>query len=316
MSEKLRLASMFAGIGGICLGFKQAGFDIVWANDNDSAACNTYRHNFGKDYLVESNIKKINPDNLPDFEVLAAGFPCQSFSIAGKQLGFKDPRGNLFFEVARIINGKRPRIVFLENVGNLVEHDDGKTFLVIYNSLVQFGYYVKYKVMDAQVYGNIPQRRNRIYIVAFKDYEDCNKFSFPEEVPLVTNIFDLIDRTEKHSDCYYYTKESRFYESLIEMVKDNSLVYRINDGGRCGKGKSVSQTLVASMGNFTDRVPIILDDFGIRRFTPQECLLLQGFPQGYVFSPSMTMKAAYTQAGNSVCVPVVRRIAASIAKIL
>ena len=137
-----KVCSLFAGIGGICLGFKQAGFDIIWANEYDSAACKTYRHNFGNSYLVESDIRTVDVNDIPDFNVLTAGFPCQPFSIAGRQKGFKDKRGNLFFEITRIIDAKRPEIVFLENVPNLMEHDDGKTFLVIFNSLAQFGYTV------------------------------------------------------------------------------------------------------------------------------------------------------------------------------
>ena len=171
----LRIASMFAGIGGICLGFKQAGCDIVWANEKDRAACKTYRHNFGNDWLCESDIYKVKVEDIPDFEVLTAGFPCQSFSVAGTQKGFRDPNGNLFFEIARIVDVKRPKVIFLENVSNLVEHDNGRTFLVIYSSLAQFGYAVRYKVMDAHVYGNIPQPRSRIFIVAFLDYDMCDR---------------------------------------------------------------------------------------------------------------------------------------------
>lgn len=179
---------MFAGIGGICQGFKQAGFDVVWANEKDKAACNTYRHNLGNSWLWECDIKAINAADVPDMDVLTAGFPCQPFSIAGKQEGFRDPRGNLFFEIARIVDVKRPKAVFLENVSNLIEHDSGRTFLVIYNSLVQFGYYIKYRVMDAHLYGNIPQPRSRIYIVAFNDIGLCNSFDFPREINLTCTI--------------------------------------------------------------------------------------------------------------------------------
>jgi DNA (cytosine-5)-methyltransferase 1 len=143
-----RVASLFAGIGGICLGFKQAGFDVVWANEFDSAACKTYRYNFGGEYLVEEDIRRIKADSIEDIDVIAGGFPCQPFSIAGKQRGFDDKRGNLFFEITRIVDIKRPKIIFLENVPNLMEHDNGKTFLVIYNTLAQFGYSVKYKVIN------------------------------------------------------------------------------------------------------------------------------------------------------------------------
>ena len=146
--NRLRICSLFSGIGGIDLGFQQAGFDIVWANEFDHDAATTYRVNFGGEHLVEKDIRRINPQDIPDFDVLVAGFPCQPFSIMGRQKGFNDDRGNLYFEIGRIIDIKRPPIVFLENVENLIEHDDGKTFLVIYNTLAQFGYAVKYKVLD------------------------------------------------------------------------------------------------------------------------------------------------------------------------
>ena len=155
------------------MAFQQAGFEIVWANEFDRDAAKTYRHNFGVDHLVERDIKSVRTEDIPDFDVLVAGFPCQPFSIAGKQKGFYDPRGNLFFEIARIVKDKRPPIIFLENVANLLQHDDGKTFLTIYNALVPFGYTFKYRVMDAIDYGNVPQHRTRIFIVAFLDYEKC-----------------------------------------------------------------------------------------------------------------------------------------------
>ena len=144
-----KVCSLFSGIGGIDLGFKQGGFDIVWANEFDSAACRTYRHNFGDVYLVEADVRNVSATDIPDFDVLTAGFPCQPFSIAGRQKGFEDKRGNLFFEITRIVDAKRPKIIFLENVPNLMEHDEGRTFLVIFNSLAQFGYSVYYKVMAA-----------------------------------------------------------------------------------------------------------------------------------------------------------------------
>ena len=170
--SKPRVASMFAGIGGICSGFIQAGCDVVWANEFNESACQTYRQNFGSNYLLEKDVKKVTFDMIPDFDILTAGFPCQAFSIGGAQKGFTDSRGTLFFEVARIIDARRPQIVFLENVDNLLEHDEGRTFLVIYNVLAQYGYTVKYRVMASNEYGNIPQARKRIYIVAFRELEE------------------------------------------------------------------------------------------------------------------------------------------------
>ena len=153
----MKVCSLFSGIGGIDLGFQQAGFDIVWANEFDKYASETYKRNFGDNALVVKDLRKVKADEIPNFDVLVAGFPCQSFSSAGKQRGFNDERGQLFFEIVRIVEKKQPEVIFLENVANLIEHDDGKTFLTVYNELVPFGYTFKYCVMDAQEYGNIPQ---------------------------------------------------------------------------------------------------------------------------------------------------------------
>ena len=303
---------MFAGIGGICMGFKQAGFDVVWANDNDEHACKTYRHNAPSTYLIENDIRDVDKITIPDFDVLTAGFPCQPFSIRGKQLGFKDPRGNLFFEIAKVVDIKRPRVIFLENVANLVEHDDGKTFLVIYNTLVQFGYYTKYKVMDAAEYGNIPQKRERIFIVAFLDYEDCMRFEFPEPIPLTKTLDDIIDRKVKQKEEFYYTSNSFYYKDLQNIVTDEKAIYLITDHGVSKKKYTIASTLKANMGTFADRVPVIKDAFGIRKITPRECIRLQGFPDDFKSPPSISMNSAYKQIGNTVCVPVIRRIAEKI----
>jgi len=310
-ASKLKVASLFAGIGGICLGFKQAECEIAWANEIDKNAANTYRHNFGDGYLVEGDIKKIDSHSIPDIDILTAGFPCQAFSVAGKQRGFADPRGNLFFEVARVVDAKRPRVIFLENVSNLIEHDGGRTFLVIYNSLAQFGYYLKYKVMDAHKYADVPQKRERIFLVAFLNYEDCEKFSFPDEIEPTQCVFDLIDIKERHSECYYYDSTSMHYNTLISKAKLKNRVYRLNDYGY-PKASINCPTLVASMGDYFYRIPVIKDDFGIRRITPHECLKLFGFPQDFSFARGISQKDAYRQAGNSVCVPLVKRIAENI----
>lgn len=309
--ERKKVCSLFSGMGGIDLGFKQAGFDIVWANEIDHDAAITYRINLGGESLVEKDIRKVDPHEIPDFDVLVAGFPCQPFSTAGLQKGFKDPRGNLFFEIGRIIDIKRPPIVFLENVANLMVHDGGKTFLVVYNTLVQFGYVVKYKVLDSQEYGNVPQHRKRIFIVAFLDFAQCDNFSFPEPIERTLELNDVIQRHIKHDDIYYYNSSSSYYEELIKVVTDRQAVYRIYDRGLTHHGFNICPTLTASMGLRKDRVPIIKDDYGIRKITPMECLALQGFPRDFVFK-GISLNSAYKQCGNSVVVPVVRRIAEKI----
>ncbi len=294
------------------MGFAQAGFEVVWANEIDDAACNTYRHNFGDNVLVQGDICKIDTATIPDFDVLCAGFPCQPFSIAGRQKGFKDKRGNLFFEIIRLVDCKRPKIIFLENVPNLVEHDDGKTFLVIYNSLVQFGYTIYYKVLSAFEYGNLPQRRRRIFIVAVKDGNYSSEYSHPQPIELTTTLNDIINRKEQQNSIYYYQDGSGMLSYLKGVVTDNTAIYSIVDSGiRKSKGP-LCPTLLANMGTFPNRVPIVCDDFGIRKLTLKECLALQGFPSEYYFPNTISIENAYKQIGNSVCVPVVKRIAEQI----
>lgn len=311
----MRVISLFSGIGGIDLGFKQAGFEIVWANEFDKDAATTYKLNLGKDHLHVGDIRDVNVNDIPDFDVLVAGFPCQPFSIAGRQKGFDDERGNLFFEITRIIDAKRPKCVFLENVPNLIEHDNGKTFLVIFNSLAQFGYSVRYQILDSSKYGNVPQTRKRIFIVAFLDDYDSFAFDFPKEIELSVSLNDIIKRNEKHDDMYYYNATSVYFEDLKKRVTNKKAIYKIYDGGVGKKANYICPTLTANMGTYPDRVPIVLDDYGIRKITPYECLALQGFPSDYRFA-GIPIASAYKQCGNSVVVPVIRRIAEEIAKVL
>lgn len=312
--DKVKVGSLFSGIGGIDLGFEQAGFEIAWANDFDAAACKTYRNNFPSTILIEDDVRNINPCALSDIDVLVAGFPCQPFSVMGYRRGFNDPRGNLFFEIARFIDVKRPKVVFLENVKNLMEHDNGKTFLVIYNALAQFGYSVKYKVINATDV-NIPQNRARIFIVAFRDIKDCDKFSFPQYTPLEATIDDVIDRSIKHDDIYYYGSESRYFKELNAKIVDKTGIYRIDDSGIATRKWEICPTLKANMGTYHDRVPIIRDDFGIRMLTPMECLAFQGYPKKYTFK-GVSLKSAYKQCGNTVCVPIIKSIAAKLFELM
>lgn len=309
------ICSLFSGIGGIDLGFIQAGFDVAWANEMDAAACKTYRHNFKHLNLVEGDIKKIPANEIPDFDVLTAGFPCQPFSIAGLQKGFKDRDGNLFFEITRIIDTKRPKVVFLENVPNLIEHDDGKTFLVIYNGLAQFGYAVYYRVLASNDYGNLPQIRKRIYIVAVREDIADRVYQYPEPVELTLKSDDIINRSVRQHDIYYYT-EGKMYDRLIAHMKDRKAIYRITDTEVRWTKNQMCPTLTANMGTHKDRVHVVWDNYGIRKMTLREGLDFQGFPKDFYFPKTITIEDAYKQIGNTVSVPVIRRLAESIKNIL
>lgn len=302
----LRIGSLFTGIGGIDIGFCQAGHKIVFANEIDKDSCITYRNNFHSNILIEGDIRSIEVETIPDIDVLTAGFPCQPFSVMGYRRGFKDPRGNVFFEIARIIDNKKPRIVFLENVRNLIYHDRGKSFSVVYSTLAQFGYAVRYKIVNANEM-NVPQNRARVFIIGFLDIEECDRFHFPEPQRLTRGIDDIINRKAKHSDIYYYNEDSVYYGELNRKVGKDG-IYRIDDSGIANKRYDICPTLKANMGTYPDRVPIIRDDYGIRKLTPKECLAFQGFPQDYIFK-GVSLESAYKQCGNTVCVPVIRALA-------
>ncbi len=309
------ICSLFSGIGGIDLGFRQAGFDIIWANELDSAACKTYKHNFKDDHLVEGDIRKISAEQIPDFDVLTAGFPCQPFSIAGLQKGFKDRDGNMFFEITRIVDAKRPKVIFLENVPNLIEHDNGKTFLVIYNSLAQFGYAVYYRVLASNEYGNLPQIRKRIYIVAVRDDIAHKPYVYPAPIPLTVQSSDIIHRSEKQHDIYYYT-DSEMFQHLSSYMNDRKAIYRLTDTEVRWTKNMMCPTLTANMGTHKDRVHVVWDNYGIRKMTLRECLDFQGFPKDFYFPKTITINDAYKQIGNTVSVPVVKRLAESIKALL
>ncbi len=313
--SKPTVVGLFSGIGGIELGFMQAGFEILYSNEIDRCACITYRINFINHRLVEGDICDINANTVPKTDIIVAGFPCQPFSIMGRQRGFSDPRGNMFFQITRIAEAVKPKVIFLENVKNLIYHNKGRTFITMYNALAELGYSVKYSVQNARTHGNIPQERSRTFVAAFTDYDMMNAFSFPDEIPLERSIDDIIDRSVKHSDIYYYGRESRYYETLNRKIPDKTGIYRIDDSGIANRKYIISPTLKANMGTYHDRVPIIRDDFGIRRLTPQECLALQGYPDNFIFR-GIPLEVAYKQAGNTVCVPVVNRIAEQLYKAL
>lgn len=313
MQKRITVGSMFAGIGGICLGFKQNGCTLIWANEIDKYACKTYRLNFGDSYLVEGDIQKIDTKDIPKFDILTAGFPCQAFSSVGLLQGFDDPRGNLFFETARVINAVKPRVVFLENVANLVKHDEGRTFEIIVKTLNNLGYHVVWQVMNAKEYGNLPQQRNRIYIVAFKYKKDLNKFRFPEPVPLTRTAFDLYDKERQANK--YYMDGHRMWDRMMEYMTDRKRVYRFTDWGLSRGMDGICPTLLAAMGSRFERIPFFYDDYSVRLMTPRECARLQGFPEDYIL-PEQHERQVYKQIGNSVCVPIINRIAENIVKSL
>ena len=313
---ELTVGSLFSGIGGIDIAFQQARFKVKWAIEKDAACCRTYRHNFKDVTLIEQDIRHVNPCDLERVDVITAGFPCQPFSVAGKQRGFDDERGHLFYEVGKFISSYKPRFVFLENVPNLMEHNEGKTFLVVHDVLADLNYSIRYRVLRASEYGGVPQIRDRIYIVAFRDQDDCDRFVFPDKMNLQLSIEDVLIRYQPKREIYYYTQNDDFNKTASQIVTRYDSIYRVyHDSIKVTQNK-MCPTLTASMGITRNQVPLVVDDFGIRKLTLRECLTFQGFSEEYYFPKNITIDAAYKQVGNSVCVPVIRRIAEQIKKVM
>ena len=306
-------ASFFAGVGGIDLGFEQTGrCRTVYANEFDPYPAETFEKNFPIKVDCR-DIRLVNPEEVPDVDGYLFGFPCQAFSVAGYRLGFEDPkdRGNLFFEVMRIVHEKHPRFLFAENVKNLVGHDGGKTFKVILEALQVEGYKYRYQVLNAMEYGNVPQNRERIYIVAFRDEEDYQRFAFPDPVPLKKKLADIIDFENKLPEKYYYTAgkyKGDIYDQLVAAMDDPDTVYQWRRKYVRKNMSGVVPTLTANQGEGGHNVCLIKTPYGIRKMTPHECFNAQGFPSDFRL-PVQADSRLYKQAGNSVCVSVINRIA-------
>lgn len=315
----LRCASFFAGVGGIDLGFENAkAFKVVYANEFDPYPVKTYELN-SKIKIDCRDINEVKSEEIPDFDVMLAGFPCQAFSVAGYRKGFDDEKGRgiLFFELVRIIKAKQPKIVFLENVKNLVGHDNGNTFAVIVDELQKENYHVKYAVLNAMEYGNVPQNRERIYIVAFKDVEQYKNFEFPLPVPLKKKLSDIIDFENQLDEKYYYTDgkyKGDIYEQLVEAMDDENAIYQWRRKYVRKNKSGVVPTLTANQGEGGHNVCLIKTKHGIRKMTPHECFNTQGFPKSFKLPTDMSDARLYKQAGNSVCVSVIQRIAEKVAE--
>ncbi len=314
---------LFAGIGGIRLGFEQAFKDeikTVFVSEWDNKAVETYKANFKCDKNIVGDITKVDEKEIPKHDILLAGFPCQAFSLAGRQKGFEDARGTLFFDVARIVQYHKPKVVFCENVKNLVNHDKGRTFRVIKNILDELGYQVFYKVLNSKDFG-VPQNRERIYIVAFRSDIAPLSFDFPRSSGRQTLIKDIIEENVVSSKYYLSTTylESLKRHKERHMAKGNGFGYEIRDNESiagaivCG-GMGRERNLIVD-NRLTDFKPVthikgeVNKEF-IRKMTPREWARLQGFPDEFKFVVADTH--LYKQFGNSVTVPVIKAIAKKI----
>lgn len=314
---------LFAGIGGIRLGFEQAFANelrTVFVSEIDPHAVSTYKANFGTEEQFATDITQVQEQEVPEHDILLAGFPCQAFSLAGKQRGFADTRGTLFFDVARIIQKHRPRVVFCENVKNLVTHDKKRTFKVIVDTLEELGYKVFSQVLNSKNFG-VPQNRERIYIVAFRNDVAPKEFNFPLETDSTQVIADIIEEDPVPSK-YYLSKT--YLEALIRhkerhAAKGHGFGYEIRDLNSIagaivcgGMGRERNLIVDPRLTDFTPTTNIkgeINKQF-IRKMTPREWARLQGFPDNFKFVVADTH--LYKQFGNSVTVPVIKAIATQI----
>lgn len=306
------VGSFFAGIGGIDIAFKNSGYNIVWSNEIDSKAVETYKANH-KNKMICKDIKELSFNEIEKVDVITAGFPCQAFSVAGYRKGFSDKRGNIFFEMLRFIDYLKPKVILLENVKNLLYHDKGKTFQSVKESLIKRGYYLKYAVLNTCEYSKLPQNRERVYIVAFKEKSYYEIFQFPSKVNMKLTIKDML---EKEVDSSYYYNKTKYYPILKQEITNENTCYQWRRKYVRENKSNLCPTLTANMGTGGHNVPLVKDDKDIRKLTPRECARLQGFDDNFILPKNLSKSALYKQIGNSVSVPVIERIAENILKVL
>ncbi|MCR5625364.1 MAG: DNA (cytosine-5-)-methyltransferase [Lachnospiraceae bacterium] len=312
-NKKYRVVSLFAGIGGLDLGFEFAGFDVIWANDFDKYAVETYKANVGNN-IVHGDIREVM-DQIPEHDVLIGGFPCQPFSTLGKLKGFKDEeRGTLFFVIKEILKKSNSKVVVLENVKNIVNHDKGKTFERIKKELDEIGFTCFSHILNSQDYG-VPQRRNRMFLVGVRrDCFDTKEFVFPEKKELKITTQDLLD--DKVDEKYFLTKKLEptilgygtkgyIVKPTIDLPVSKTLCATMHKMHRASQDNYVTDEKNFKKIKSNNRI-------AVRKLTPNECRQLQGFPSDWKQVVSDTQ--AYKQFGNAVTVNVAYAVASSLMK--
>ncbi|MBP7172699.1 MAG: DNA cytosine methyltransferase [Cloacibacterium sp.] len=313
---------LFAGIGGFHLALNSMGAECVFASEWDKYAVETYEQNFHLKPF--GDITKISEKDIPTHDILCGGFPCQAFSISGKQKGFEDTRGTLFFDIARITDFHKPKVLFLENVKNLAKHNEGKTLKIITNSLQELGYSVFTKILNSSNFG-LPQNRERIYIVAFHNSLNSNSFKFPVPPNTPICLDQLLENEPKNAkiierndiEIYKNYTVSNSLLSEMEVLNKPIQIGKVNKGGQGERiyhtlGHAI--TLSAYGGGVGSKTGLYLVNGKIRKLSPRECARVQGFPDNFVLNSSNTQ--AYKQFGNSVSVNVLQYILIEIGKIL
>lgn len=312
--EDWTFIDLFAGLGGFHLALRSLGAKCVYANEWDESVQQVYNDNF--EIVPDGDITQVDERSVPDHDILCAGFPCQAFSISGKRQGFEDSRGTLFFDIARIVKEKKPKIVFMENVKNFATHDNGNTLEVVKNTMEELGYRFYQKVLNAADYG-IPQKRERIYMVCLRNDLSVEDFSFPKPIKLVHHLEDLLlNDKDLVKDLYVEREDIHYNDSSDNMYSDKPVrLGTVNKGGqgeRIYSTKGVAITLSAYGGGVFAKTGGYLVNERPRRLHPRECARIMGFPDSYKICKNNHQ--AYKQFGNSVVVDVLQYIAIEIGK--
>lgn len=301
----IRFIDLFAGIGGIRIPFDELGYQCVFSSEWDKAACETYAANFGE--YPEGDITKIAEKDIPPHDLLLAGFPCQAFSIMGKMQGFADTRGTMFFEIERILAYHKPPYILLENVKQLTTHDRGRTFMVILSRLEKLGYSVKWKVLNALDFG-LPQKRERVIIVGFRDETDCFRFNF-DFTPQPHSLSDILEKDEDVDKSLFAS--TRIVQKRLESTKGKQIFYpSVWHENKSGNISVLDYACALRTGASYNYLLVN----GYRRPSSRELLRLQGFPDTYKIVVSH--QEIRRQTGNSVAVPMIRAIAQKIDHII
>lgn len=304
-SPKFTFVDLFAGIGGIRIPFTELGGKCVFSSEWDKAAQISYSYNFGE--VPFGDITKINSDSIPKHDVLLAGFPCQAFSIIGKMKGFADTRGTMFFEVARILQHHQPKAILLENVKQLVSHDGGKTFKVILDTLVELGYSVKWKILNALDFG-LPQKRERVIIVGFKSAAACEQFNFDFE-PIAYNLASVLE-DDKNVDSSLFASDMILDKRRKRVEGKNVFYPSVWHENKSGNISILPYACALRTGASYNYLLIN----GYRRPSSRELLRFQGFPEK--FKIEVSHQEIRRQTGNSVAVPMIRAVAKKIIQLL
>jgi len=315
-NDYLTLLDLCSGTGAFSYAFHQTNkVKTIFANDILDSSKAIFDLNNSLE-LTKQNLLDIDINDIPKSNILSAGFPCQSFSIAGAQKGFEDKRSDVFWKILSIIENNNPDIVLLENVKNLKSHNKGTTFKIIIENLEKLGYYIKYTILNTSLITGIPQNRERIYIICFNNKLLYDKFNF--DFPQV-DLNDISLYLENNiSEKYYYNNSTVIYDELKKNITKHistNTVYQYRRYYVRENKNSVCPTLTSNMGMGGHNVPIILDDKGIRKLTPRECFNLQGFPNDYKL-PLISDSKLYSLAGNAVSIPVISLIVNKIIDII